>query len=150
LKGGWSLIVFPEGTRSRDGWVQPLRSGAAWLAVETGIPVVPIGITGSYQAMPPGRNWPVAGRKPVAVRLGRALRPLKGERVVDFQQRLRMGLAVTLDEERTSWWEAIRRAAEGRASDPSGPSAARWRRLWESHRPVARPPTAWPARKREP
>jgi 1-acyl-sn-glycerol-3-phosphate acyltransferase len=54
----WSLLIFPEGSRSRTGELGRLRSGAAVIAQRHGIPIVPIRITGTYDAMPPGSNWP--------------------------------------------------------------------------------------------
>ncbi|MFL5841163.1 MAG: 1-acyl-sn-glycerol-3-phosphate acyltransferase [Thermoleophilaceae bacterium] len=54
----WNLLVFPEGTRSREGNLGRLRSGAAVIAQRHGIPIVPIRIERTHDAMPPGRNWP--------------------------------------------------------------------------------------------
>src|SRR3954469_3290728 len=54
----WNLLMFPEGTRSRDGELHKLRSGAAAIAQQHGIPIVPIYVSGTHEAMPPGRNWP--------------------------------------------------------------------------------------------
>ena len=54
---GWSLLVFPEGTRSRDGSVGRLRSGAAVLAAQHDLPLVPILVSGTRTVMPPGRRW---------------------------------------------------------------------------------------------
>jgi len=54
----WNLVVFPEGTRSRAGELGRLRSGAAVIAQRHRIPIVPIQIKGTHDAMPPGRNWP--------------------------------------------------------------------------------------------
>jgi 1-acyl-sn-glycerol-3-phosphate acyltransferase len=134
---GWNVVVFPEGTRSRDGWVGEFRQGAARLAVENGIPAVPVAIRGSYQAMPRGRGWPVKGRPPVTVRFGRAVRPSGSEDASRFNDRLRSALAVTLDEDRSTWWDAIRREARGETTPVSGPAGApRWRRVWEASRPL--------------
>jgi len=133
---GWNVVVFPEGTRSRDGWIGDFRPGAARLAVENGIPAVPIAIRGSYQAMPRGRGWPIPGRPPVTVRFGRAVVPSAGEDLVAFNDRLQARLALTLDEERTTWWDAIRREARGEAMPASGQSGPRWRRVWEASRPL--------------
>ncbi|MCW3017050.1 MAG: phospholipid/glycerol acyltransferase [Solirubrobacterales bacterium] len=55
----WSLVVFAEGTRSRDGRVGRLRSGAAALAAEYGLPIVPIHVAGTHAAMPTGQSWMV-------------------------------------------------------------------------------------------
>lgn len=78
LADGWNVVVFPEGTRSQDGWMERFRMGAAYLAVEHGVPIIPVGIKGSFAAMPRGRGWPVPGRPSVAVRYGDALRPAPG------------------------------------------------------------------------
>jgi 1-acyl-sn-glycerol-3-phosphate acyltransferase len=54
----WNLLIFPEGTRSRDGELGRLRSGAAVIAHQHRIPIVPVRVRGTHDAMPPGRNWP--------------------------------------------------------------------------------------------
>ncbi|MEX1258621.1 MAG: lysophospholipid acyltransferase family protein [Gemmatimonadota bacterium] len=48
------MILFPEGTRSPDGRLQPFKKGAFVLAIETGVPLVPLGITGSREVMAKG------------------------------------------------------------------------------------------------
>ena len=62
LDDGWSLVLFAEGTRSRDGRVGRMRSGAAVLAVEHDVPIVPVFIAGTGAAMPIGRRWMVRPR----------------------------------------------------------------------------------------
>jgi 1-acyl-sn-glycerol-3-phosphate acyltransferase len=54
----WNVLMFPEGTRSRDGHLGKMRSGAAVIAQQHHVPIVPIYVKGTHQAMPPGRNWP--------------------------------------------------------------------------------------------
>jgi len=54
LGEGKSLIVFPEGTRSRDGKLGPFKKGPFHLAVTTGTRIVPVAISGSFEALPPG------------------------------------------------------------------------------------------------
>ena len=51
---GDALILFPEGTRRAGAVVEDIHEGAAFLAARTGAPIVPIGIGGSYRAMPKG------------------------------------------------------------------------------------------------
>src|SRR4051812_42936123 len=85
---GWSVLVFPEGTRSPDGWTRRFRAGAAYLAVHHGVPVVPIGVVGSYAAMPKGRGWPLPGRPLIRVRFGPAFRSGEGEDVRAFADRV--------------------------------------------------------------
>jgi 1-acyl-sn-glycerol-3-phosphate acyltransferase len=66
LDQGWNLLLYPEGTRSRDGMPGPLRRGAAVLAAAHHLTIVPIRVTGTAEAMPPGRFWPKRLRsKPV-------------------------------------------------------------------------------------
>lgn len=52
LAGGMSVVVFPEGSRTLDGKVHAFRRGAYTLAVEFGLPVVPLTIDGAYKVMP--------------------------------------------------------------------------------------------------
>lgn len=63
VTGGAALVVYPEGSRSRDGTVHRPRSGVARLAAGTGAPVVPVGVTGTAAAWPVDagpRPWPRA------------------------------------------------------------------------------------------
>jgi 1-acyl-sn-glycerol-3-phosphate acyltransferase len=55
MSNGLSLIVFPEGTRSRDGRVAPFKGGSFYLALEAGLPVVPLSVIGSRHVMLKGR-----------------------------------------------------------------------------------------------
>ena len=59
---GLSLIVFPEGTRSRDGSVAKFKGGSFYLALEAGLPVVPLSIVGSRHVMLKGRLATYPGR----------------------------------------------------------------------------------------
>ncbi|HET7930972.1 MAG TPA: lysophospholipid acyltransferase family protein [Rhodanobacteraceae bacterium] len=52
VRGGDSLCAFPEGTRSRDGTVGPFKGGAFQVALQAGVPVVPIAISGSGKVLP--------------------------------------------------------------------------------------------------
>ena len=52
---GLSLIIFAEGTRSRDGRVARFKAGSFLLAIEAGLPIVPLAIIGTRQVMPKGR-----------------------------------------------------------------------------------------------
>jgi len=52
VRGGISLLAYPEGTRSRDGRILPFKKGPFVLALQAGVPVVPIAIEGSMRCMP--------------------------------------------------------------------------------------------------
>jgi 1-acyl-sn-glycerol-3-phosphate acyltransferase len=142
---GWSLVVFPEGTRSSDGWVHRFRQGAARLCLDLGLPAVPIAIRGSFAAMPRGRGWPRPGRLPISVRYGPPILPSAGEGTREFLDRMAGAVARLWDEDRSTWWEAAARAGRGRTPRPTGPSGPRWIRVWEASRPLPRPgrPRTW-------
>jgi len=69
---GWSVLIFPEGTRSLSGEMQPFKPGVGLLAVELGVPVVPIHLRGVYAILPKGSSVPRRG--PVEVTMGAPLR----------------------------------------------------------------------------
>jgi len=60
-----SVLLWPEGTRSRDGRLQPFKKGFAHLALQTGLPIVPMVITGAHKAWEKGR----LGFKPVPIKI---------------------------------------------------------------------------------
>jgi 1-acyl-sn-glycerol-3-phosphate acyltransferase len=59
------FIIFPEGGRSRTGSMMPFKHGLGMLVAETSVPVVPCGLVGTFEALPPQRNFP----RPVAIKL---------------------------------------------------------------------------------
>ena len=74
LEEGQSVLLFPEGHRSRDGRLQPLEGGFAFLALKMGVPVVPAWISGTFDALPPGGPW---RWKPVSIRYWDPVVPAK-------------------------------------------------------------------------
>lgn len=58
LAGGMSIVVFPEGARTFTGELQPFKRGAYTLAVEFGLPVVPVTIDGAFRVLPRTARWP--------------------------------------------------------------------------------------------
>ena len=131
LAAGWNLLIFPEGTRSVDGWTGRFQMGAAHLACEHRVPVVPVAHRGTFAAMPRGQGWPGPGRRSLTIRFGEPLVPGHDERPRTFAPRIREAVAGLLDEDSSTWWEARRRAAAGQTPDPGGPDVAPWRRVWE-------------------
>jgi 1-acyl-sn-glycerol-3-phosphate acyltransferase len=146
IRDGWSLVVYPEGTRSQDGWAGRFRHGAASLALAYGLPCVPIAVRGSFAAMPRGRGWAVPGRPAVSVRFGPPLRPEPGEDFRSLSRRIHQAIARAWDEDQTTWWASKLREARGETPSIRGPAAPRWRRVFDSTRPLPRDSRAraWP------
>ncbi len=69
IRDGYPAVVFPEGTRSRTGELQPFKAGAFLLAIESGVPVVPVGISGSFDILVRG-SMRIRPDARVAVRIG--------------------------------------------------------------------------------
>ena len=69
LQTGAACLVFPEGTRSDDGRLGPLKGGAVMMARQAGVPVVPVAVLGNHDIWPRGRTLPrLSGR--LTVRFG--------------------------------------------------------------------------------
>lgn len=76
LDGGWSILIYPEGTRSTTGEMAPFKPGVGLLAVEMAVPVVPVYVEGLFKVLPKGQSIPRRGA--VTVRFGRSLRFSQG------------------------------------------------------------------------
>jgi 1-acyl-sn-glycerol-3-phosphate acyltransferase len=74
LRRGELFAMFPEGTRSRDGYLYKGRTGAARLAIKVGCPIFPVGITGTREIQPPDAKLPKL-RLPVTIKIGRPVKP---------------------------------------------------------------------------
>ena len=128
LGEGWSLVIYPEGGRSPDGWGQEHRAGAAWLSKRSGAPVVPVHIEGTRRIMGKGRR----GVRPstTTVTFGHPMRPDPDEDARAYAARIEREIAILADEDATDWWSARRRAAAGTTPSLQGPAAGAWRRAW--------------------
>ncbi len=71
LKKGFSYVIFAEGTRSPDGRMRPFKRGGFTMAIEAGVPVVPVSIAGTQHTLPKGKSIVRPGE--VTVRFGAAV-----------------------------------------------------------------------------
>lgn len=138
---GWSLLLYPEGGRSPDGWGTPFRAGAAWLASKCQVPVVPVFVAGTRSILRRGRKWPQ--QSPTAVIFGEPLELGPGERTREFNDRIERAVAALSDEFASDWWQARKRFHAGLTPPLSGPASSSWLRSWK-HERVLRPVRSWP------
>ena len=126
---GHSLLIYPEGGRSPDGWGQEFKGGAAYLSARTGAPVVPVFIDGSGAIFGKGMKRPKPGRTKVV--FGAPLRPADGENTRRFNARIEAAVTRLGDEALTDYWTASQRTAQGANPKLTGPEYNGWRRQWE-------------------
>ncbi len=79
LNRGELFGIFPEGTRSRDGFLYKGRTGVARLALKVGCPIYPVGVVGTDAIQPPDAKFPKL-RKECTIKIGR---PVKMDRYKD-------------------------------------------------------------------
>jgi len=72
LKKGASLVIYPEGTRTRNGKIGEGKLGIAKIFLKTGVPILPVGIKGTFELMPPGTGFPKIKRI-VKINIGKPL-----------------------------------------------------------------------------
>ena len=71
LADGQLFGIYPEGTRSPDGRLYRGRPGVGWLALKSGLPVIPVAMSGTRKVLPPGQLVPRPGR--IGVTIGQPL-----------------------------------------------------------------------------
>ena len=140
--------MFPEGTRSRDGEIGKMRSGAAVIAQQHGIPIVPIYLKGTHDAMPPGRNWPkkrwlFSRRYRIEVHFGPPIWPGIDEHRTDVMARVRTFLESEAGDDHGHRSASVRRPSpSGQFRRSFDPLLGRF--IGSAPEGVARKPTAFP------
>jgi 1-acyl-sn-glycerol-3-phosphate acyltransferase len=129
LADGHSLLIYPEGGRSPDGWGQEFKGGAAYLSGRTGAPVIPVFIDGTGAIFGKGMKRPKPGRTNVV--FGPPLLAEDGENTRRFNARIEAAVNRLGDEALTDYWTATKRAARGDSPALTGPEYNGWRRQWE-------------------
>lgn len=129
LADGHSLLIYPEGGRSPDGWGQEFKGGAAYLSGRTGAAVIPVFIDGTGAIFGKGMKRPKPGRTNVV--FGAPLLAEDGESTRRFNARIEAAVTRLGDEALTDYWTATKRAARGDSPALTGPEYNGWRRQWE-------------------
>lgn len=129
LDDGWSMVIFPEGGRSPDGWGQPFKGGAAYLAVRCGVAVVPVHISGTDRLFPKGAKRPKLGS--TRITFGSPMWSDAEEDSRHFGPRIERAVAVLADEASSDWYTSRRRLHEGTTPALTGPDGGSWRRDWD-------------------
>ncbi|HJM72621.1 MAG: lysophospholipid acyltransferase family protein [Acidimicrobiales bacterium] len=146
IDDGWSILLYPEGGRSPDGWGQEFRGGAAYLAIRCGVPVVPIHLQGTGRILRKGRTLPRPSR--TTVTFGDPLTADHDESARAFAVRLQAAVAALGDEATSDWYQARIRAHAGTSPGLTGPDVGAWRRAWalgDRDRSSQRRRRRWPA-----
>jgi len=96
--GGASIVIFAEGTRSKNGHLQPLKRGAFYLAIESGAPIVPVAIKGTCKIMPKGSFKIKKGS--ITIKLGRPIETIhyKRQDMPDLIEKVTVCLKSMLEE----------------------------------------------------
>ncbi len=124
LRRGELFGIFPEGTRSRDGYLYKGRTGAARLALRVGCPLYPVGVVGTREIQPPDAKMPKRGL-PCTIKVGR---PIKVDKYLDRADDHRILRAITdelMFEIRELTGQEYRNVYAGKAADsePVAPPA---------------------------
>ena len=146
IDDGWSMLLYPEGGRSPDGWGQEFRGGAAYLAIRCNVPVVPIHLQGTGRILRKGRTLPRPSR--TTVTFGDPLTAGHDENARSFAARLQAAVAALGDEATSNWYQARLRAHAGTSPGLTGPDVGAWRRAWalgDRDRRSRRRRRRWPA-----
>jgi len=145
IDDGWSMLIFPEGGRSPDGWGQPFRGGAAYLAARCDVPVVPVHLEGTGRILGKGMTRPRPST--TSVTFGRPLRPNDDENATRFAARVEAAVAALADEAASDWYRARQRAHAQQTPSLTGPDSGAWRRRWaldDRRRRTGARPRRWP------
>lgn len=91
VRDGGAALIFPEGSRSSNGQLQPAQPGVGMIVAKTGAPVLPVRVCGSYEAFPRNRKLPRLTK--ITVKIGRRLN-FSGADFKDRQDYLRCSQSI--------------------------------------------------------
>lgn len=115
LKDGDVVGVFPEATISRSFTVKDLKAGAARMAIDAGVPIIPAAVWGGHRVATKGHKVQFRRGVPVMVFLGEPIVPEPGEKVQPLLRRTRAAMEALLDEAQAAY-----------PDQPAGPDDRWW------------------------
>lgn len=125
---GWSLVIYPEGGRSPDGWGQEWKGGAAYIASRTQTPLIPVFIDGTGSIFGKGAKKLRPGRTRIV--FGAPIWPAQDENIRVLGSRLQKAVELLADEVSTDYWDSRLRRKEKATPKLTGPEYNGWRRQW--------------------
>ena len=128
IADGASLLIYPEGGRSPDGWGQEFKGGAAYLSARSDVPVIPVCLEGTGEIFGKGASRLSPGR--TTVTFGHPMRIEHDENTRRFNDRIAAAVTRLHDETATDWWTASKNAASGASPKLTGPDHNGWRKQW--------------------
>lgn len=79
IQDGYTVLIHPEGTRTRDGKMGEFKGGAAKLAIDATVPIIPVRIDGAWDIFPPHKKLPkifrIGRRYPIRIQFGKPIEP---------------------------------------------------------------------------
>lgn len=145
LHDGWSLIIFPEGGRTPDGFGQEFKGGIAQLAKRANVQVIPVYINGTYDAW--GKNSSKFKPGQTDINFGYPLQLRDDEDIRTFTKRIQKAVDELALEISSDWWSARLAVAKGENPTLQGPETKTWRAEWERSKKSAKKyksPNRWP------
>ncbi|HJQ68841.1 MAG TPA: lysophospholipid acyltransferase family protein [Blastocatellia bacterium] len=112
LRRGKPYVIYPEGTRSRDGRLMPFKKGAFMMAIDAGVPIVPVSISGSTKIMPKGEIKIYPSTIRITVHEPIRTDGHSKETVAELMSRTRAKVISALSEEEIGESEATNRSAK--------------------------------------
>jgi len=117
LRRGWSLLLYPEGTRSRSGDLGVFKAGVGVLARSTGRPIIPVHVSGGQSILPCGATIPRAGV--ATVHYGAPLHHRRGESATELVARLRQRIGELAPPEMHPETHPVSQNGTAHAPDPA-------------------------------
>ena len=128
LTDGWSLILFPEGGRTPDGFAREFKGGVAHLATRTNTPVVPVYLGGTFEIY--GKGAASFHRGPTVVNFGQPLSP-ENKDARSFVKEIEAAVTQLANEVHGNYWTALQRANSKDATVQETRQKDGWIAQWE-------------------